>query len=165
MEQKRYSAEQKQWVINQMSAPLSRTVVELARATGITTVTLRNWRKEALVAGDLAVGGDTDNWSGAQKFQAVLETAPLSEEEISEYCRRRGIQPEQLGQWRAACEQANGAGVAVATATPVDNPSAVKRVKELERELRRKDAALAEAAALLVLGKKADAIWATEEDD
>jgi hypothetical protein len=47
----------------------------------------------------------------------------------------------------------------------VDNPSALKRVKELERELRRKEAALAEAAALLMLRKKADAIWGTEEEE
>lgn len=45
------------------------------------------------------------------------------------------------------------------------NPSALERLRELERELRRKDAALAEAAALLMLRKKADAIWGTEEDE
>jgi transposase-like protein len=70
-----------------------------------------------------------------------------------------------LRQWRAACEQANGTGVPAAAGTPVDNPSALKRVKELERELRRKEAALAEAAALLMLRKKADAIWGTEEEE
>ena len=109
--------------------------------------------------------GGTQGWSSAQKFQAVLESAPLSEEEVSEYCRRRGIQPEHLSQWRAACEKANGAGPSVGAGTPVQNPSAVQRVKELERELRRKDAALAEAAALLVLRKKANAIWGKGEEE
>lgn len=165
MEQKRYTAEQKRWVIEQMSAPLRRTVVEVAKETGITAVTLRAWRNAAIEAGELSGDGATRNWSSTQKFQAVLETAPLSAQEVSEYCRRKGIQFEQLRQWRAACEQANGAGVPAAAGTPVDNPSAVKRVKDLERELRRKDAALAEAAALLMLRKKADAIWGTQEDD
>jgi transposase-like protein len=161
MERKRYTAEQKRWVIEQMSPPLNRTVTELAKETGITPVSLRTWRDAARAAGELPAG----DWSSSQKFQAVLETAPLSEAEISEYCRRKAIQPEQLQQWRAACEQANGAGVPAAAGTRVDNPSALQRVKQLERELRRKEAALAEAAALLVLRKKADAIWGTEEDD
>jgi transposase-like protein len=166
MQQKRYTAEHKRWVISQMAPPLNRSVVELAKETGITGVTLRTWRKEAMAAGELSPIGDGGNWSSAQKFQAVLETAPLSAEEVSEYCRRKGIQPEQLRQWRAACEQANGTDVAAAAAgTPVANPSALKRLKELERQLQRKDAALAEAAALLMLRKKANAIWGTEEDE
>ena len=164
MEQKRYTAEQKRWVIEQMSPPLNRTVVELARQSGITAVTLRTWRNEAIAAGELS-RGDGRKWSSAQKFQAVLETAPLSAQEVSEYCRRKGIHVDQLRQWRAACEQATGTGGPAAAGTPVDNPSALKRVKELERELRRKEAALAEAAALLMLRKKADAIWGTEEEE
>ena len=87
------------------------------------------------------------------------------EAELSEYCRRKAVHPEQLRQWRAACEGANGDGRPVSGSTPVVNPSALERLRELERELRRKDAALAEAAALLMLRKKADAIWGTEEDE
>ena len=40
-----------------------------------------------------------------------------------------------------------------------------RRIRELEKELRRKDKALAETAALLVLKKKANAIWGDEDDD
>jgi transposase len=40
-----------------------------------------------------------------------------------------------------------------------------RRVRELEKELRRKDKALAEAAALLVLQKKVQAIWGDADDD
>ncbi len=40
-----------------------------------------------------------------------------------------------------------------------------RRIKELERELRQKEKALAETAALLVLRKKAQAIWGEVEDD
>ena len=101
----------------------------------------------------------------AAKFRAVLETAAFCEAELSEYCRRKAVHPEQLRQWRAACEGANGDGRPVSGSTPVVNPSALERLRELERELRRKDAALAEAAALLMLRKKADAIWGTEEDE
>ncbi|WP_455289594.1 transposase [Cupriavidus necator] len=85
---------------------------------------------------------------------------------MSEYCRRKGIQPEQIRQWRAACEQAN------ATTPPKpglaqrrEEETAQKRIRALERELKRKDAALAETAALLVLRKKAEAIWGRDEED
>ncbi|EHP38499.1 hypothetical protein OR16_36790, partial [Cupriavidus basilensis OR16] len=166
---KRYTAERREWVVEQMMPPLNRSVVELAKATGITTVTLRTWREMARAAGRIVPGDgkQSDQWSSADKFRVVLETAPLSEAELSEYCRMKGIQPEQIRQWRTACEQAN-AGSAPAKRTLVErreDEAARKRVRELERELKRKNAALAETAALLVLQKKAAAIWGRDEED
>jgi transposase-like protein len=168
MERRRYTEAQKSWVLLQMAPPLNRTVVELARETGITTVTLRTWRRAAIENGMKIATADegAKDWSSAQKFRAVLEAAPMSEEEVAQYCRARGILPEQLMQWRQACEQANEVStVRPCDHSPVDAPRAVQRVKELERELRRKESALAEAAALLILRKKADAIWGKDEDE
>ena len=173
MKQKRYNAEQKQWALKQMSPPISQTVLKVSRETGITPVTLRTWRNAAIAAGEMTEHSSADGWSSAAKFRAVLETAAFCEAELSEYCRRKAVHPEQLRQWRAACEGANGDGRKTSSrkatfasgSMPVVNPSALERLRELERELRRKDAALAEAAALLMLRKKADAIWGTEEDE
>jgi hypothetical protein len=93
----------------------------------------------------------------------VLETATLNEADLSEYCRKRGLFPEQIAAWRTACEQANDwdrAGTArLGQATKEEK----KRIKGLERDLARKDRALAETAALLVLRKKASAIWGDED--
>ncbi len=102
-----------------------------------------------------------DRWSSEEKFRIVLEAAPLSEAELSEYCRIKGLLPQQVWQWRQACEGANTA--TAGQAQPTD-PATDKRIWELERELRRKEAALAELAALMVLRKKAEAIWGTGED-
>jgi transposase-like protein len=165
MKQKRYSDEQRRWAVEQLSPPLSRGIVEVSRESGITTVTLRTWRKAAIAAGQVSEQSNADGWSSASKFRAVLEAAALSEAELSEYCRRKAILPEQLRQWRAACEGANGDGKPAQSCTPVVSPATTQRVRELERELRRKDAALAEAAALLMLRKKADAIWGMGEDE
>jgi transposase-like protein len=84
------------------------------------------------------------------KFAVVVETAALNEAELGEYCRKRGLYPEQVHAWRRVCEQANqGAGwPRRSEAVQADR----QRILELERELRRKEQALAEAAALLVLG-------------
>jgi DNA-binding transcriptional MerR regulator len=165
---KRYSAETREWVIKQMMPPFNRAVVELAGATGITTVTLRTWRQQARNAGVVMPGNGrtSDQWSSADKFRVVLETAALNEVEISQYCRSKGIYPEQIRQWREACEQANVAPEIKPAATRRDEAKAAhKRIRELERQLKRSDAARAEAAALLNLRKKAEAIWGKEEED
>lgn len=164
---KRYTVERREWAIQQMMPPLNRAVVELAEATGITTVTLRTWQKEARAEGKIVPGDgkQSDRWSSADKFRIVLETAPLSEAELSEYCRAKGLQPEQIRQWRLTCEQANGVAVLKPNTSPAADSKAQQRIRELERELRRKDAALAETAALLVLRKKAEAIWGKDEEE
>ena len=166
MKRVRYAPEQRQWAVGQMKAPHNRTVVELARQTGITEVTLRTWRDAARAEGELVPAGEAvADWSGSAKFRVVLETAPLSEGELAEYCRAKGILPEQVQQWREACEQANEPENKLSALAAVVHPQAKQQIRQLERELRRKNDALAEAAALLVLRKKANAIWGKEEDE
>ena len=91
----------------------------------------------------------------------VVETAMLNETEIGEYWRKRGLYPEQLRAWRTSCEQANADKTVIQR--PGDRRADKRRIQALERELQRKEKALAEAAALLVLRKKAQAIWGEGE--
>lgn len=147
--------------------PLNRSVVELSEETGITAVTLYAWRKQARAAG-VVVPGDgksSEAWSSADKFRVVLEVAGLNEIELAEYCRRKGLYVEQIQAWRAACEQANATAAEQARVLREQDKISRQRIKTLERELRRKESALAEAAALLILRKKAEAIWGKDEDD
>lgn len=102
---------------------------------------------------------DSEGWSSQDKFNAVLESAALSEVELAEYCRRRGLYPEQLRRWRTSCEQANAQSQSAARQEADALKAERRRTRDLERELRRKNAALAETAALLTLRKKARAIW------
>jgi hypothetical protein len=88
----------------------------------------------------------------------------LNETELAEYCRSRGLYPEQIRAWRAACEQANDWAQASERERHETHRDSARRMKALERELRRKERALAEAAALLTLSKKARAIWGEDED-
>ncbi len=83
----------------------------------------------------------------------------MNETELSEYCRRRGLYREQLSAWRAACERANDWDRSAARQIARETKDDRKRIQQLERELMRKEKALAEAAALTILRKKADAIW------
>jgi transposase-like protein len=159
-----YPEEQKTRLIERMLPPQAVPVPQLSRETGIPADTLYDWRRQARRARGLSATptGRGQRWSTAEKFAMVVETAALNEAERGAYCRQRGLDPEQLQTWHRACEQANATPAAARskTATLTDK----RRVQALERELRRKDKALAEAAALLVLRKKADAIWGTDED-
>ena len=93
-----------------------------------------------------------------------LETAALNEVDLAEYCLKRGLFAAQIVAWRSACEQANDWDRASTARLGRATKEEKKRVKDLERELARKDRALAETAALLVLRKKAAAIWGGDED-
>lgn len=164
---KRYSAERKASVIEKMMPPHNTPISELVAETGISDVTLYTWRKQARVEG-IAVPADGKNpekWSSEDKFAIVLEAASLNEAELAEYCRRKGLYVEQIAAWRKACLQANADSAAQAKARREQSKQDRKQIKKLEQELRRKDKALAEAAALLVLQKKAQAIWGDGEDE
>ena len=108
-------------------------------------------------------GAVPEQWSGVAKFAVVLETASLPQAELAEYCRRKGLYIEQVQAWRSHCEGAfdSAAGGSNAAAVKVER----QRIRELKKELHRKEKALAEAAALLILRKKAAAIWGEKEEE
>jgi transposase-like protein len=94
-----------------------------------------------------------------ERKAAVLEMAEMNEAALAEYCRKRGLYPAQISVWRAACEQATDWDRASTARLGQVIKKEKKRIKDLERELARKEKALAETAARLVLRKKAHAIW------
>ena len=110
-------------------------------------------------------GKNPEGWSSEDKFAVVLETTPLNGAELGEYCRRKGLYPEQIAAWRAACLSANANAAEQAREQRQQSREDSRRIRQLEKELQRKEKALAEAAALLVLRKKAQAIWGDQEDD
>ena len=149
-----------------MLPPNNMAIRQLSEAEGISEATLHNWRAEARDKGQLLPDADAgpEGWSSRDKFAAVLETAALNEADLAEYCRKRGLYPAQISTWRVACEQANDWDRASTARLGQATNAEKKRVKDLERELACKDRALAETAALLVLRKKAAAIWGGDED-
>lgn len=163
----RYPKERKEAVLKKMMPPHNRTVPDLAREEGISEATLYIWRKEARSRGVLMPDGDSspEGWSAQDKFNAVIESAALNEVELSEYCRKKGLYPQQLEQWRHACETANDWDREHNMRLKTEQRADRQRIRQLERELMRKEKALAEAAALIVLRKKAEAIWGVPEGE
>lgn len=162
----KYSRERKEAVLKKMMPPHNRPIATLAEEEGISTATLYLWRTQARAQGRLLPDGATgpDGWRGREKLAAVMETAGLNEAERAEYCRKRGLYPEQILAWRTACEQATDGEAARSRTLRELTQTDKRRIKDLERELARKEKALAETAALLTLRKKAQAIWGDGED-
>jgi hypothetical protein len=101
-----------------------------------------------------------EDWEWKEKVRVVMEASGKKGEELGAFLRKEGIHEVQLRDWEMAIRGSlNKRG-----RKPSRNPADVRRVKELERELRRKEKALAETAALLVLKKKVDAIWGDVDD-
>ena len=93
-----------------------------------------------------------------------MTTAAMNEAELSAWCRSHGVYPQDLAKWRASATTALAAPEEL-RASPQATRADRKRIKELERDLRRKEKALAEAAALLVLSKKLEAIFPKDKDE
>ena len=160
-----YSEELKTSLIARMLPPQNASVSALAKETGIPKDTLYCWRLKA--RGRSGVGPDQARSSGGfsseERFAILLETASLNELELGEYCRRKGLYPEQIAQWKAGFIQ--GASPSAGKFEREQLQQQAKTIKQLQSELHRKDRALAEAAALLVLEKKVQALWGGTEDE
>lgn len=162
----RYAEERRQAVVAKLLPPHHLSAYKVAEQEGISVATLYKWRKEARAEGRClpnASNQGVENWSSQDKFAAVVETAALNAEEMTEYCRRRGLFPEQLQRWRHDCEQAASLSHEDRRREAAKIQEQRRRVRDLERELKRKNDALAETAALLTLSKKARATWGDEE--
>jgi transposase len=138
---KPYSMALKQKLIARLTGPNAVSAAQLARETGITQQNLSRWLSQAraLPLGDLA-NCITSTWTAAQKARIVTQATALSGDDLTRYLEREGVKPALFKRWLVALEEAGEESVGMA-----------KRIGRLERELIRKERALAEAAALLVL--------------
>ena len=127
---------------------------QLAAETGVPQQTLSRWLQEASSLLVMPPPRRRPNWSLDQKIRILAQASTLSAAELTGFLQREGVLPAEYEQWRLALSEEGRASVATA-----------KRIRALERELARKEKALAEAAALLVLKKKLQALEEDEDDD
>lgn len=162
-----YPVERKEAVLRKMLPPNNEAIAKISKDEGISVGTLYSWREQARSQGRLMPDSDNspNGWTSRDKFAAVMETSAMNESEIAAYCREKGIFAEQLEQWREACVQANDWSQASEKELKAATKKDRKKVAELERELARKEKALAEAAALLVLRKKYNALFSEDHED
>lgn len=149
-------------MVARMSGPEAISATALAREVGVTQPTLSRWlRERRLAVMKSNAPKRRRSWSPQEKLRVVYEASQIEDAKLGEFLRREGLREEQLKEWIGAALQ----GLAPPKRSRSRKTPEQKRIKELERELRRKEKALAEVAALLALKKKVDAIWGDGDDD
>ena len=131
---------------------------------GVPTSSLFQWKEQyGSIPSEGPKPDNADLWSADQKFAIVVESISMTEIELGEFCRKQGLYPEKVKLWKRSCIEGNMKRKSSSHTDMAELNKYRKRVRELERELRRKEKALAEAAALMVLRKKLNALWEDDE--
>jgi DNA-binding transcriptional MerR regulator len=149
----RYGEAFRNRVVARLLPPERAEVGAVAKEIGVSVQTVERWREEAQ---SRPARGRV--WTAGARLEAVITAAAMDEAGKSAWSREHGVYPTELEKWRASATAAL-AEPEEARASPQATRADKKRIKELERELLRKDRALAETAALLVLSKKVAAIF------
>ncbi len=157
-------------MVQKLSGPHAMSANALSSEVGIAQGTLSRWLKQAATIPVKMNSTDDDtkrarDWSPEEKVAFVLEAAAVPSAELGAFLRRKGVHEAQLDEWRKQVTDLAIAGMSSVRADRKTTAAEAQRIRQLERELLRKDKALAETAALLVLKKKAQAIWGDEDDD
>ena len=159
-----YSAAFKENIVRRLVGPGAISATALAEELGLPQPTLSRWLREARTVAPMASKKNEKksprDWTPLEKLRVVAAAEGLKAEQLGEFLRREGIHEQQLDEWREAATAALSAGKPRRAQPSLE----AKRIKALEAELHRKEKALAEAAALLVLKKKVQAIWGEEDD-
>jgi transposase len=164
---RQYSEERKEAVLNKLLPPHNKTYTELSKEEGIPVSTIYTWVKTGAGVGTMSSKSVKISalWSVEARFCAIVETATMSESELGKYCREKGLYPEQLRDWKAEFIASLTINPATSQQERTQGKGDKKRINQLEKELRRKEKALAEAAALLILGKKLQAFYGEGSED
>ena len=150
-----YSVAFKQKMVQRLTGKDALSALQLARETGVRQQNLSRWltaaRSLPLVATDKP---NVREWTVEEKVRVLADASNLTGEELTAHLEREGVKLAEFEQWRLALEEGGRASTAI-----------TKRIRKLERELARKEKALAETAALLVLKKTMGSVFHDEDED
>jgi transposase len=158
---KHYSTNDKEAIVRRMMPPNPVSVSMLSSETGVPKGTLYTWKTQYQTQGQAVPASNKrpEHWAAQDKLAIVCEAHALKGTELGEYCRKKGLFPEQIKAWEEAALRGYQRQEQLDKQQVVQNKEDRLTIQKLEAELRRKEAALAETAALLVLSKKSQAIW------
>jgi transposase len=161
-----YSRSVKVGVLKKVLPPGNQSVVAVSRETGISHQTIRNWLKDCSCGKIDFDDGDKSprDLNDKEKYLLLMEAAGISDEEKGLFLRERGLQSEHLRQWDRELREIMDKKKQKNEKESRKNAAQEREIKNLKKELKRKDAALAEAAALLLLKKKMDALIGDQEE-
>lgn len=155
-----YSAEFKNAIIEKILNRGPRTISEICSEAGVKYSTVDNWIRRDKSEG-MKKQKKIKSWNPEEKLQALMETSSLSEFELGVYLRSQGLFSSQLEAWKKEFLSS----VVSDRKIKVVKDERDQKIKSLEQEILRKDKALAEATALLILQKKVNLIWGNSDED
>lgn len=155
----------KERMIQRMAGPEGISAYALAREVGASQNSLSRWLRQAptLTSMSKKKTKQARRWTAEEKFQVVLKAAALSEEDLGAFLRSEGLHEATLQEWRAKVAEGATGALKAPHGKRSDNSPEAHRIRQLEKDLQRKDKALAEVSALLILKKKYEAFL--EEGD
>ena len=172
-----YSDMFKNKMIQKMTGPDAISATALSKQVDIPQSTLSKWLRMAGVGQSYAFPNNAheytkmakitdfkrpNDWNAEDKLKVVMEACSLDDEQLGAFLRSKGLHQTHLDQWRS--QMLNALQNSSSKKKAIRNTVDAKRIRALEKELNRKDKALAETAALLVLKKKVQQIWGDEDD-
>ena len=165
----KYSSGFKSRMVQRMAGPEAISATALSAEVGVCQGTLSRWLREARTLEDMSKNHKNSSRkprrrTAEEKLRIVMEAASLSEDDLGAFLRKEGIHEAQLEEWREKVVKAATGALKDAKRKKSEQTPEAREIRELKSELRRKEKALAEAAALLVLKKKLEAYYSGEED-
>jgi transposase len=146
--------ELKKKMVHRLTGATAVSAHKLAEETGVSQESLSLWLRQSHNLPIVAKKRKRGTLLLADKVRILAAASKLTGEELAAYLAKEAVHPGELEQWRFALDNEGRSGAAV-----------IKRIRELERELARKEKALAEAAALLILKKKVETLFSEDADD
>lgn len=160
----RYSSRIRQAVLRKVLPPQSMAVRDVALEFGISEQSINGWLKlvkEGKLTAETEDAGPRYK-AASEKLALLLESKLVDKDRRGEWLREKGLHSEHLTLWEQELRELMDDK---ATNDKAELQALKKRNRQLEKELERKNMALAELAALMTLKKKADEIWGANEDD
>ena len=153
-----YAENFKKSMVQKLLLPGGPSVLSLSRETGVSEQSLYNWKVKYQNKGSGESQRSPRQWTNEDKYEALLEAARLTGEDLGKWLREKGLRSEHIEIWRHEMKKNLNQ-----QKKNTELKEAKNRIKELERELHRKDKALAEMSALVVLKKKVRLLWGDED--
>ena len=162
-----YSVEFKKAAVQKLILRGSKTVAAICQELGVSTPSIYEWKRfYAIDDGMKRSPKRPQDWSAAEKFQAVMEFSQLNEQEQGEFLRREGLHTDHIEIWKKQMQGGlETGGTAISREAKAEASQLKAEINDLKKDLQRKDRALAETTALLVLKKKANLLWGNGEDE
>jgi transposase-like protein len=158
--QTRYSEDFKEQALAKVLQRGDKTIQCVADELNINVLTLKGWLKSSRSTPTTETMNHQrpNDWTQEQRFEALMSSAGLEGETLNAFCRERGLFTHHLQTWKQdfikPLEAAGQPGASRKAVKPLQ-----EEILQLKKDLQRKEKALAEAAALLILQKKCQAFW------